>query len=73
VLCGTPWVVILVYVTLMLPFATRMQLSSMPALGDSYLDAPQVDGAGFVAADLKVLLPLMCGVAMSKGRCGLMI
>ena len=29
------WVMILVYVTLMLPFTTRMQLSGMLALGDN--------------------------------------
>ncbi|QIX52361.1 iron ABC transporter permease [Rhodococcus sp. DMU1] len=61
ILYGTPWVVILVYVTLMLPFATRMQLSSMLALGDSYLEASRVSGAGFVATNVKILLPLMRG------------
>ncbi|MBS9372335.1 hypothetical protein [Rhodococcus sp. B50] len=59
-------VIILVYVTLMLPFATRMQLSSMFALGDTYLEASRVSGAGFVAANLKILLSLTCGVAVSK-------
>ena len=34
-LYGTRWVIILVYVTLMLPFTTRMQLAGMVALGDS--------------------------------------
>ncbi len=34
VLYGTPWVLILVYVTLMIPFATRMLLGAMAALGD---------------------------------------
>ena len=29
VLHGTPWVVILVYVTFMIPFSTRMQLSGL--------------------------------------------
>ncbi|MFV9431430.1 MULTISPECIES: ABC transporter permease [Rhodococcus] len=61
VLYGTSWVVILVYVTLMLPFATRMQLSSMLALGETYLEASRVSGAGFVATNVKILLPLMRG------------
>src|ERR1700736_1492083 len=45
VLYGTRWVLILVYVTLMLPFTTRMQLSGMLALGDSYIEASRVSGA----------------------------
>lgn len=61
VLYGTPWVVILVYVTLMLPFATRMQLSTMLALGDSYLEASRVSGAGFLRTNTRILLPLMRG------------
>ncbi|MFF0816918.1 ABC transporter permease [Rhodococcus sp. NPDC003318] len=61
VLYGTPWVVILVYVTLMLPFATRMQLSTMLALGDSYVEASRVSGAGFLRTNTRILLPLMRG------------
>ncbi|MGW5076959.1 ABC transporter permease [Rhodococcus sp. NPDC004095] len=61
VLYGTPWVVILVYVTLMLPFATRMQLSTMLALGDSYIEASRVSGAGFLRTNIRILLPLMRG------------
>ena len=37
VLYGTRWVIILVYVTLMLPFTTRMQLAGMVALGNTYV------------------------------------
>ena len=43
ILYGTRWVIILVYVTLMLPFTTRMQLSGMVALGDTYLEASRVE------------------------------
>ena len=45
ILYGTRWVIILVYITLMLPFTTRMQLSGMVALGDQYIEASRVSGA----------------------------
>lgn len=59
VLYGTPWVLILVYVTLMIPFAVRMQLATLIALGDSYTEASKMSGAGTVRTYVKVLLPLM--------------
>jgi iron(III) transport system permease protein len=59
VLYGTRWVIILVYVTLMLPFTTRMQLSGMVALGNSYVEASRVSGAGAVRTNSRILLPLM--------------
>lgn len=59
VLYGTRWVMILVYVTLMIPFATRMQLSGMVALGEGYLEAARVSGAGALRTNLRILLPLM--------------
>jgi iron(III) transport system permease protein len=59
VLYGTRWVIILVYVALMLPFTTRMQLSGMVALGDVYTEASRVSGAGALRTNLKVILPLM--------------
>jgi iron(III) transport system permease protein len=49
----------LVYVALMLPFTTRMQLSGMVALGDVYTEASRVSGAGALRTNLKVILPLM--------------
>jgi iron(III) transport system permease protein len=61
VLYGTKWVIVLVYVTLMLPFTTRMQLSGMVALGDQYTEASRVSGAGFLRTNTKVILPLMRG------------
>ncbi len=48
VLYGTRWVIVLVYVTLMLPFATRMQLSAMVSLGDGYVEAARVSGSGVI-------------------------
>jgi iron(III) transport system permease protein len=61
VLYGTRWVIILVYVTLMLPFAVRMQLSALIGLGDGYVEAARVSGSSLVAANMKVVLPLLRG------------
>lgn len=59
VLYGTPWVVILVYVTLMLPFATRMNLSALMALGESYQEASQMSGAGPARTTFQIVLPML--------------
>ena len=59
VLYGTRWVIVLVYVTLMLPFATRMQLSALVSLGEGYIEAARVSGSSVIGANLKVVLPLM--------------
>ena len=59
VLYGTKWVIILVYVTLMLPFTTRMQLSGMVALGDAYAEASRVSGANALKTNLRIILPLL--------------
>lgn len=54
VLYGTTWVIILVYVTLMLPFTTRMQLAGMVSLGDSYIEASRVSGANAVKTNARI-------------------
>jgi iron(III) transport system permease protein len=59
VLYGTKWVFILVYVTLMIPFSTRMQLSGMAALGDAYTEASRVAGGGVIRTNLAIVAPLM--------------
>ena len=59
ILYGSRWVVILVYVTLMLPFTTRMQMSGMLSLGDTYVEASRVSGAGSLRTDIRILLPLL--------------
>ena len=59
ILYGTIWVLVVVYVTLMLPFTTRMQLSGMLQLGKSYLEASRVSGANAFWTDVRVTLPLM--------------
>ncbi|TXK34428.1 iron ABC transporter permease [Nonomuraea sp. C10] len=61
VLYGTPWVLVVVYVTLMLPFATRMQLAARMSLGDSYQEAARVSGAGPVRTHLQVVIPMIRG------------
>ena len=59
VLYGTKWVMILVYVTLMLPFSTRMQLSAFLSLGGGYQEAARTSGAGVLRTNLTVVLPLV--------------
>ena len=59
VLYGSNWVIVLVYVTLMVPFSARMQLSGMVALGDSYQEASRVSGGGVLRTHLRIMAPLM--------------
>jgi iron(III) transport system permease protein len=61
VLYGTKWVIVLVYVTLMLPFTTRLQLAARIALGDSYEEASRASGGGRLRTDWSIMLPLMRG------------
>ncbi|HUF99283.1 MAG TPA: ABC transporter permease subunit [Ilumatobacter sp.] len=58
-LYATRWVILLVYITVVLPFTTRMQLAGMIALGDSYLEASRVSGASALKTNIKIVLPLM--------------
>jgi iron(III) transport system permease protein len=58
-LYGTKWVLLVAYVTIMLPFTTRMHMSGMTALGDAYVEASRVAGAGIVKTNLRVVLPLL--------------
>ncbi|MGH9258393.1 MAG: ABC transporter permease, partial [Acidimicrobiales bacterium] len=59
ILYATRWVIILVYVTLMLPFTTRMQLAGMVALGNSYQEASRSSGASALRTNVKIVLPLL--------------
>jgi iron(III) transport system permease protein len=43
----------------MLPFATRMLLSGMIALGDAYVEASRVSGAGAIRTNLRIIVPLL--------------
>jgi iron(III) transport system permease protein len=59
VLYGTRWVIVFVYITLMIPFATRMISSGLAAIGESYMEAARVSGAGVVRTHLTILAPLL--------------
>lgn len=59
VLYGSRWLLIIVYVTLMLPFSARMQVSGMMQLGFTYIEASRASGANYMKTDLWVTLPLM--------------
>ena len=59
VLYGTVWVLVVVYVTLMLPFTTRMQIAGMLQLGTAYLEASRTSGANAFWTDVRITLPLM--------------
>jgi iron(III) transport system permease protein len=67
-LYGTVWIVVIAYVTLMLPYAIRPQLSAMLATGGEYAEASRVCGGGTLRTALEVTLPLVrtgVGVAAS--------
>ena len=59
VLYGTRWVIVLVYVTLMIPFSTRMQLAAMTSLGEAYVEASRASGAGPIRTNLEIVAPLL--------------
>jgi iron(III) transport system permease protein len=58
-LYGTKWVIVLVYVTLMLPFTTRMQMAGMVSLGDTYVESSRTSGAGALRTNMQIVLPLL--------------
>lgn len=58
-LYGTPWALILVYITIMIPFATRLQLAAMMNLGHDLTDAAAVSGAGLLRRLFTIEVPLM--------------
>jgi iron(III) transport system permease protein len=59
ILYGTRTVIILVYIVLMLPFATRMQMTAMLALGNTYTEASATSGASPLVTNMRIMLPLM--------------
>lgn len=59
ILYGTRTVIVLVYIVLMLPFATRMQMTSMLALGNTYTEASATSGASPFVTNTRIMLPLM--------------
>ncbi len=59
ILYGTKWVIILVYVVLMIPFATRMQMTALISMGNTYSEASAVSGASPLVTSLRVTLPML--------------
>jgi iron(III) transport system permease protein len=59
VLYGTRTVIVLVYIVLMIPFATRMQMTALISMGKTYGEASSVSGAGPLVTILKVVLPML--------------
>jgi iron(III) transport system permease protein len=66
-LYGSRTVFVLVYITLMLPFTTRMQISGMAALGDTYIEASRIAGASALRTNLRILVPLMRSTMAGAG------
>jgi iron(III) transport system permease protein len=58
-LYGTPAVIVIVYITLMLPFTVRMQIAARISMGTEYEAAARVSGAGLVRAHVGIILPMM--------------
>jgi iron(III) transport system permease protein len=57
ILYGKPGLLIVVYVTLMIPHVVRMQLSSLMNLGISSLEASRASGAGPVRTLARIVVP----------------
>ncbi|MDV7354376.1 iron ABC transporter permease [Rhodococcus oxybenzonivorans] len=66
ILYGTKAVIILVYVVLMVPFATRMQMTAMLSLGETYAEASATSGASPLVTNVRVILPLMRPAVLSS-------
>lgn len=58
-LYGTTAIVVIAYVTLMLPHAVRPQLSALLATGGEYAEASRVSGAGSLATTWRIGLPMI--------------
>jgi len=67
VLYGTSWVVVLVYVTIMLPFTTRLQLAARISLGESYEAAARTNGASPFYVHRTIVVPMIRGALAGAG------
>ncbi|WKN48446.1 iron ABC transporter permease [Nocardioides sp. Arc9.136] len=65
VLYGTRTIIILVYVVLMIPFATRMQMTALISMGNTYQEASAVSGASPLVTSLRVTLPMLKPAVLS--------
>lgn len=59
VLYGSQSILLIVYVTLMLPFATRMASTALTSLGTMYEEASYTSGAGPLRTKVLIVAPLM--------------
>jgi iron(III) transport system permease protein len=66
ILYGTKTIIVLVYVVLMIPFATRMQLTALVSMGTSYQEASAVSGASPLTTMLRITLPLLKPAVLSS-------
>lgn len=66
VLYGTRSVIVLVYIVLMVPFATRMQLTALISMGKTYSEASATSGASPLATQLRVTLPMLKPAVLSS-------
>jgi iron(III) transport system permease protein len=58
-LYGTVAILVVAYITIMIPHVTRMQLSGMAALGERLTDASRSSGAGMLRTHWTIVIPLM--------------
>ena len=65
ILYGTRTVIVLVYIVLMIPFATRLQMTALLALGETYIEASATSGANAFTTNVRIILPLMRPAVLS--------
>jgi iron(III) transport system permease protein len=65
ILYGSRTVIVLVYVVLMIPFSTRLQMTALLSLGNAYTEASATSGARPLTTHLRITLPLMRGAILS--------
>jgi iron(III) transport system permease protein len=65
ILYGTRTVIVLVYIVLMIPFATRLQMTALLALGETYIEASSTSGANAFTTNVRIILPLMKPAVLS--------
>ena len=58
-LYGTPALIIITYVILVMPFTVRMQLAARMTIGSSYEDAARASGANALRVHLGIMVPMM--------------
>lgn len=66
-LYGTRTALIIGFVTIMLPYAVRYQLTTLISLGSQTMDASRVSGAGPFRTFFRILLPLARGGMAASG------